>query len=885
MKNLLKLFDLSDNSIKIYLESLGKYPYTFSEIQKIIPDVSKEEVKQILEDLIKKKLILPINPKYSDLIQHYIVIPPFSAMLNIISEIDESPDAKKTRESKNNPQLGRFQEMLYQDLENISGELIDTLSSQNNSGQTIEILSEVEENIKKFARVILNDVIGLIAPLRMQSAVDARDFSKLINLIEKKISDSEEIATNMFAQFKEIVNEIFSPEKPQQVEAFKKFIRRLGELLEKRFQELSVGGGEFSSNKIQDIEKLLYDILANYIDLNKAPMNKFWAINSVEKINEIISILLDQCTNELIIIVPHIDNYIPLEKFDLDYSEDLKQDLKVKKTISKKPVLSKQTITKGQKKEIEEKLEFTSKKVAELKGFELSHDVADILALISDVKPESIVIENIQGWLNRLLVIRKHLDSNTQFLILEDIEKWKKDYLKVEKKERKPEQEVVEELQTKINSKESKANGLNVTIISSDPHENQYARAIIKKGNIEYKYLRSNNIIAIKGDENYLVFGVHQKSNNKTNFEISGFFTSYEPLIEVISPIITENRNKAKFTNEIEIYQGFNEVIENINDYSGKKIAKRLKNLLDVVFEKDGISLDILELKLLIGKLERLYQPLNDEMKDYIINELNKLNKKFSSIELVYPPEFRPPILEEKIESELERDIEPPEIEPLDPNKVDNLFELFLEKINELKGVEIGEQIDKFIEVILKLQGFSSIIEWKNTLRTVDKTLEEPFKEKIKEDLLSWKYGILHQKTLSKEPLKEDSSESSETPTHDSVSSIFEEEYISPGLSQSQFGTGEESSSNDDLTSFDPKTEMKELFNKIQTQINELSGNEISKLMQNIVDIILETEGYSMVLKDVKNWISKLKKIKGPLESEDKDDFQLEFLKWKEQFS
>ena len=40
-----------------------------------------------------------------------------------------------------------------------------------------------------------------------------------------------------------------------------------------------------------------------------------------------------------------------------------------------------------------------------------------------------------------------------------------------------------------------------------------------------------------------------------------------------------------------------------------------------------------------------------------------------------------------------------------------------------------------------------------------------------------------------------------------------------------------------------------------------------------------------MILKDIKDWISKLRKIKGPLESEIKDEFQIEFIKWKDNYS
>ena len=43
-------------------------------------------------------------------------------------------------------------------------------------------------------------------------------------------------------------------------------------------------------------------------------------------------------------------------------------------------------------------------------------------------------------------------------------------------------------------------------------------------------------------------------------------------------------------------------------------------------------------------------------MKAYVIEELNKLNKEFSSIELIYPPEFRPPAIDEKKTEELKLD-------------------------------------------------------------------------------------------------------------------------------------------------------------------------------------------------------------------------------------
>lgn len=902
LKALLKSFNLSDNAIKIYLEGLGKFPYTFNEIQSIIPDLSTKEVKHILDELIEKKLVLLITPIYSESLPHYIIIPPFAPILNGITELSTVTKDQSIEETKGNPQLERFQDALFQDIENISGDLIDTISTQDTSVQTTEILSEVEENVKEFARVILNDVIGLISPLKLQSGVDARDFNKLIKAVKQKISESEEIATNIFSQFKDIVKEMVSSDNPPQVEAFKTFIRKLGESFNKRVQEISMGVGSLPSGKIEFIEKSLYNILAEYISTNKLSFEKFWHVNSYEKVKEVLSFLLDKCTETLTIIVPKIEDFIPLDQLDLDYSEENSsatkpQSIVPTKTRPKKRPGSKPSITKKEKKEIEDKLDLTAKKVAELKGFELSHDVAEILATISGVNIESVVIESIQGWLNRLLVIRKHLDSNTQYLLLDSIGNWKKDYLKkVVKKEESESGDLTKEISLekpsleKVLNKKIAPTGRKLQIISSEPYEDKHVIAIKKKANLEYLRFEKNNKIAILGDNSYLILGIFQKIKSKPYFEISGFYTAYKPLIELIKPIISKIKSEAKLPREIEINRGFNEVIENINDYSGRKIAKRLKILLDVAFEKEGISLDILELKLLTGKLEKLYMPLNDEMKEYVINELNKLNKKFSTLELIYPPEFRPPILEEEVKGELEAEIIPPEIEPLDPDKIDNLFELLFEKINDLKGIEIGEQIDKFIEIVLKLQGFSNIIDWKNTLRTVNEALEEPFKEKIKEDLLRWKMGILNQAPLFEATVTEGSSEfNTSAQQHGSkeedTTSIFEEEYISPGLAQSQFSTEDESSTSDESAKTDPGVKMKEYFDLIQAKLGEMSGIEISKTMQNIVDIILETEGYSMSLKGIKDWNSKLRMIRGPLESEIKEDFELEFLKWKEKYS
>jgi hypothetical protein len=108
---------------------------------------------------------------------------------------------------------------------------------------------------------------------------------------------------------------------------------------------------------------------------------------------------------------------------------------------------------------------------------------------------------------------------------------------------------------------------------------------------------------------------------------------------------------------------------------------------------------------------------------------------------------------------------------------------------------------------------------------------------------------------------------------------------VSPGLAQSQFNSEEDSSSSKAPDDVDPGMKMKELFDIIQTKLGEMNGVDLSKNLQNIVDIILETEGYSMDLKGIKDWMSKLRMIRKPLESELKEDFSLELEKWRQKYA
>ena len=76
MNRLLKSYNLSEKAIMVYRQGLGKFPYTFSEITKTQSNLSEEKIKEVIDELLEKKLVLLINPQYSEAIPHYIFIPP-----------------------------------------------------------------------------------------------------------------------------------------------------------------------------------------------------------------------------------------------------------------------------------------------------------------------------------------------------------------------------------------------------------------------------------------------------------------------------------------------------------------------------------------------------------------------------------------------------------------------------------------------------------------------------------------------------------------------------------------------------------------------------------------------------------------------------------------
>ncbi|MFX1259347.1 MAG: hypothetical protein ACFFAN_15945 [Promethearchaeota archaeon] len=803
-----KLLDLSDDAITIYLDCLGKSPLTYNEIQSFNPNLSDAEFKKIMDDLIKKKLLLNKSSENSQILAHYIATPPFFVINNLINQIKNDLTNKKNNafpiteqiiknlfKNKDKIELDNiykdftvFKKELDDDISSTKQEIENLTSKIEKKEEIVDFLKKYEEELKNLISSELASIVVMLLQLKTELKENIKEIGITDNqwdMLKNKIKDilalethrkSQEINEIISEEFNEI-GDIIKPkilknlkdqfeQKNTYLKILNLFQNEINKLdkalllkknnlnLEFKNMENSVNSGlvkafqDINKNiisNIQYIEDFLQIILKDYTG-TIFTYDNFWPINSKAKISEEILSLLENSKKSVTIIVPNILDYVPLEK---------------------------------------------------LKGV---------------------------------------------------------------------------------------SNDLKIKIISTESHKSDLIKNITKRDNIEFNKLKNNNLIGLKGDNSYIIIGIDQNLKSNPLKEIIGFGTNYKPLIDILLPIFSEKLASSKPRKEKQITDKFNLVIENINDIKGKQISKTFKQILDFVIKMDGISLNVLDIKLLISKLKSIEDPLNDDMKQAVIEKIREFNKNFSNLELIPVPEFKPAISKrykaieatESFQSEIDIGVE----ESIDLEKLNMSFDIFLEKINEFKGKDLSKQIGDIIDLSLKFQGYSKIVEWKNELKKVDSFLNDSFKKKLKEDFKNWQNNIVAPK-LQKEVLPKKQEISKYDTSHQVEEILADEEYFSPALAELAETTG---TIKEQSIQIKEEQNIDKYFNDISQKLNNLSGLEISKILQNITDIILETVGYSLDLKDMKQWNSRLRKIKKPLEEEIKNQFLPVFNKWKNKY-
>lgn len=763
MREVISQLGLSNSETELYLNTFGKDPLTLKELRVLIPKSEKENLKDMLKNLIDKNLFIKIESKFEEFIPRYYALPPFEAIREIFKKnnlfaVDEGQKLTYFKED-----LREFQLKLKEDIQNFRNAILKSLKFIDPSEEVSQILQESEDNFKRLVNVLLTKVKTSIENLKEKEEITKADLETIIEGITNTLSESDTIVSKVFDQLNglidEIMDEVFSEEVAFNENIFDDIQTSINDRVLNTFKDLI----SKTSESVDIIEDSLQEVLKYYSLKNKVYIKDLWHINSHLLIKEEISRLKDNKVKNLKIIIPSIERFLPLEKFGIDAKEDGNGDILEKKEL-------------------------------------LRNYMIDSVSEIKLAAPHS------------------------------------------------------------FDNSEVKA------IISRNP-------------DMEYRCIEKSNTVAISAD-NFLIMGIFREENDTLN-DFIGFGTYSIPIIDLLKKFIDRLWNDASPPREVQITRGFNKIINNINRWDGNKIGEYLEHILEIAFEEKGISLELIELKLLLNTLNKKHTTLTTSLKKEVISHIQELNEKFSPLQLEIPPELEVSKVKDKEEGE-KGIVIPDSVEPISEEveyeKISTLFDMFLDKVDSFKGKKISEQIDNFLEIVLKLQGHSSILEWRSELNEMDDTLDEPFQKKLKNDFLRWKKSILKPETPKPSKKGEIEAKDKEKTEPRTIKDEKEEEYISPGLSQSQF--------NEEEVSSEGKKEDSLAYhlNYLEDNLDTITGKDISDHLQDGMDIILETKGYSMSLKGMKNWINKFKFSNSPLNDEEKEKFIEDLMEWREMY-
>ncbi|MFX1337228.1 MAG: hypothetical protein ACFFDK_01320 [Promethearchaeota archaeon] len=800
MIDFLKELSLSDKAISLYKALYDKSSLTINEIHVLKPKLSKKELIEIINELFQTKLLIKIGSKDTSIIGHYIAVPPFSNIGDLISQIKDNIAGKETSAVKFETVIDnifnkqskielenlykdfqRLQNDVNNDITTIKKELEELLDQIEDKGEKIDLLDKYEKELKN----IINSELASIVIIVLQMKSEFQDKLKKIGISDTQWNSLKDEIKNTLAlgvheksgELGEIISEEF---KDIRNSIEQKHI----DVLKDRFEQKSIYLGILNMFK-SEIDKFHKALLMkkNNVELDMKNLEK--VLNS-----EIAKTFQKSIENAS-------DNIISIENFFQTFLEN-SGTLFCSSVDNFWPIYSKAKIKE------------------------------EILNYLKKSKEEIIVIvPKIEGYfpLKTLMGITE---------------------------------------------------GPKIQIISSDAHESEIIQSLSSNNNIEFKKLVNSDFIGILSDNSYLILGLYQELEQDPLNNVIGVGTNNKQMVNFLKPIFLEKIQAAKYSKNLQINNGFNYIIRNINEIKGKKISKILQEILEIAFEKQGISLDVVELKLLISKLKNVNAPLDNDWKSHVIEKINEFNQKFSNLLLAIPPEFRAPAIDASIdETELKPLSKDIKLDYFDD--VNAMFDLFLEKVDDLTGTEISNLIQNMIQMVIKFQGYSNILEWKENLSSISETLEEPFREKLKEEVTNWKTELLTPKTPiesysipSEQRLDVNIAQSAEV-------AKTEEEYYSPALEELTGSIEEE------VSDIKEGRDVNVIYREISQNIEELNGSEISKKLQTIMDIVLETKGYSIGLKDMRQWISKLRMIKTPLVDEVLSTFKEKLIKWEKE--
>ncbi len=465
MENFFEMLNLSKNAIQIYLRCFGKYSITKKELNLIVPDLSLEDVSNVLNELINIGLVIPIYPKdkLEKNLVHYLAIPPFGAVSNYYENINENVKNIKTQIQLI---VSKTLEKVFQDNQLIE---LDT---------AIKAIQELKKDIDEdiiIQKQDIEDIVTGMENLRVLS--DALD--GLHNII-KGITQSE--FKNLIKILPTIENEI--KEKIESLEIKKnkeKIIEFVGAAFKKNFDKM-----------VEEFTLALHEKIKREFDNTLESMNTI--INSTFQFrNDFKMLLLNMMTN-----------------FEVKINKIF--EIVKKKNIQMKPQMD------------------SFKDIITIKINEIMQKSINSVMKLNE--PINSVMDNSINILKKTQ-IDKISQVNSLTKVIEEISNFivnTKQNLTI----------IVPNLEPLVLPEHLKeiSSSIKIKIVSSEAHTNSIVKKFVELVNVEYRMLRNETIIILKGDNNHVLLGVIQGDSSDPLNNFVGVSSNYPPFVKMLDPLI-----------------------------------------------------------------------------------------------------------------------------------------------------------------------------------------------------------------------------------------------------------------------------------------------------------------------------------------------------------
>ena len=252
MEEFLKKLQISDNAMKLYLQSVGRKPLSSFELYSILPNISQEEYAKSLNELIDAGLLIPINPQSPDLLLQYLTIPPINPIINYYDNINANLDGIKNQihQLLSNSLKRIFQENTIIELDttfNATQELRkdfeedviiqkqdidDVVQGMENLKIIKNVLDELHKTIKGITQNQFSYLIKLITTIK-------KDLNKKIETLELKKSEKavKSVIEDVFQENFEKILEDFTVNLHKLIEdEFDNTIESLNNIIDSTFQ-------------------------------------------------------------------------------------------------------------------------------------------------------------------------------------------------------------------------------------------------------------------------------------------------------------------------------------------------------------------------------------------------------------------------------------------------------------------------------------------------------------------------------------------------------------------------------------------------------------------------------------------------------------------------